>query len=308
MTPTVRRAGHAQFSTCSGQWITRQVSLIGIDEKTQSQVSDFSQLPAASGEPQADELRAARRRLRHARPPGGAERRRASAMEVAGWKYRRVQAKFAADQRELKPRRSRRSKPAAIRDVHEPDRRTSRRRAAKPLQQPGNAANRSSRRTAEPQDQFDPAKQQHTGVVLGIALASFRDHDGSERFLVLPGDDVKLTFPTAGTPPQGRQRQLHRRRFLRKQDERIRRQLRVRADPQAARAARHDRSDDRHRQRQRRSRSSSSRAPTATQVRDKLQAALPAASCTAFRPGATSRARCWPPCRWKPPSSTCCCS
>jgi len=49
---------------------------------------------------------------------------------------------------------------------------------------------------------FDPAMEQHTGVVLGIALANFRDRDGSERFLALPGDDVKLTFPTAGTPPR----------------------------------------------------------------------------------------------------------
>ena len=38
--------------------------------------------------------------------------------------------------------------------------------------------------------------------MLGIALASFRDKDGADRFLVLPGDDVKVTFPTAGTPPK----------------------------------------------------------------------------------------------------------
>jgi lipoprotein-releasing system permease protein len=49
---------------------------------------------------------------------------------------------------------------------------------------------------------FDPAAEQHTGVVLGIALASFRTPEGEDRFLVLPGDDVKLTFPTAGTPPK----------------------------------------------------------------------------------------------------------
>ncbi len=37
---------------------------------------------------------------------------------------------------------------------------------------------------------------------MGIALASIRDHDGVDRFLALPGDDVKLTFPTAGMPPK----------------------------------------------------------------------------------------------------------
>jgi len=38
--------------------------------------------------------------------------------------------------------------------------------------------------------------------VPGIGLASFRASTGIDRFLVLPGDDVKVTFPTAGTPPK----------------------------------------------------------------------------------------------------------
>ncbi|MCS7305838.1 MAG: FtsX-like permease family protein [Thermoguttaceae bacterium] len=49
---------------------------------------------------------------------------------------------------------------------------------------------------------FDPTRQQHTGAVLGIGLVSFRDAEGDDRFVLLPGDDVKLTFPTAGTPPK----------------------------------------------------------------------------------------------------------
>ncbi|HEY1598932.1 MAG TPA: FtsX-like permease family protein [Pirellulales bacterium] len=48
---------------------------------------------------------------------------------------------------------------------------------------------------------FDPETQQHTGVVIGIALANYRDGTGRDRFLRLPGDDVRLSFPTAGTPP-----------------------------------------------------------------------------------------------------------
>jgi len=50
-------------------------------------------------------------------------------------------------------------------------------------------------------NQFDPAKEQYTGAVLGIALASFRTPEGEDRFLLLPGDDVKLIFPTAGPKP-----------------------------------------------------------------------------------------------------------
>jgi len=49
---------------------------------------------------------------------------------------------------------------------------------------------------------MDPATEQFTGVVPGIGLASFRDSKAVDRFLVLPGDDVKITFPTAGTPPK----------------------------------------------------------------------------------------------------------
>lgn len=52
------------------------------------------------------------------------------------------------------------------------------------------------------EDVFDPRTEQHTGLILGIALASYRGADGKDRFLVLPGDDVRVTFPTAGTPPK----------------------------------------------------------------------------------------------------------
>ncbi len=52
------------------------------------------------------------------------------------------------------------------------------------------------------QKTFDPAREQYTGCILGMAIASVRRSDGSEDFLLLPGDDVKLTLPTAGTPPK----------------------------------------------------------------------------------------------------------
>jgi lipoprotein-releasing system permease protein len=66
------------------------------------------------------------------------------------------------------------------------------------------AARRDPFRAARPEqgETMDPAKEQFTGIVPGIGLASFRDSDGVDRFLVLPGDDVKITFPTAGTPPK----------------------------------------------------------------------------------------------------------
>jgi lipoprotein-releasing system permease protein len=52
---------------------------------------------------------------------------------------------------------------------------------------------------------FDEAKDQHSGIVLGIAIVSLRhrmpDGNVEDVFLVRPGDDVKVSFPTVGQPP-----------------------------------------------------------------------------------------------------------
>ncbi len=62
----------------------------------------------------------------------------------------------------------------------------------------------------EPQQEQDP-NAQHTGVIMGIALGSFPRKTGKtvqgipqyeDCFMVLPGDDVKVMFPTAGMPPE----------------------------------------------------------------------------------------------------------
>ena len=54
----------------------------------------------------------------------------------------------------------------------------------------------------EPEKVFDAEQEQHTGAVLGIALANYRAGDGKELFVLLPGDDVTLTVPTGGQPPK----------------------------------------------------------------------------------------------------------
>jgi lipoprotein-releasing system permease protein len=52
-----------------------------------------------------------------------------------------------------------------------------------------------------PVPKFDPARDTHTGIVMGIDLARVKDGSG-HRFLVVPGDDVMVTVPTAGNPPK----------------------------------------------------------------------------------------------------------
>jgi lipoprotein-releasing system permease protein len=57
-----------------------------------------------------------------------------------------------------------------------------------------------------PADTFDPAKDQFTGVIMGIAIGSVRQRDSQGKvfdyFLCRPGDDVRITFPSAGQPPK----------------------------------------------------------------------------------------------------------
>lgn len=67
---------------------------------------------------------------------------------------------------------------------------------------PGNAEPEDPFATRMEQPTFDPTRQQHPGAVIGIGLVSYRDGQGNDRFVLLPGDDVKLTFSTAGTPPK----------------------------------------------------------------------------------------------------------
>ncbi len=51
-------------------------------------------------------------------------------------------------------------------------------------------------------EEFNPAKEQHVGCVLGIGLASYRSAEDEDVFVQLPGDDVELTYPSAGRPPK----------------------------------------------------------------------------------------------------------
>ncbi len=52
---------------------------------------------------------------------------------------------------------------------------------------------------------FDPEVEQHTGIVLGISIGTtrYRDEFGevSDYYYVQPGDDVRVTFPSAGNQP-----------------------------------------------------------------------------------------------------------
>ena len=156
------------------------------------------------------------------------------------------------------------------------------------------------------------AKEQFTGIILGIAIGSIRQRDTEGKvidyFLCQPGDDVQVTFPSAGTPPKALSDQFTVVDFYESKMSEYDSGFAFVPLRQAAGNARHDRSTTGTMPSPRFS-SSSSRAADLNAVRDKLRARFPA-DRFAYRiqTWRDMRARCSPPCRWRRRSSTSCCS
>jgi len=198
MTPTVVVPGMLTFRF-NGRYVNRQVQIVGIDPETQSQVSDFGKyLQHPENRRQMSfELRESGFDTRdHQAGPDAPER---PEMAQAGWSHRKRWARYQQLMRrideELDPVAAPAAKPGAAPPSAAP---------ADPATDPDGAplpvaASDPFARRAKV-NEFDPAKDQHPGIVIGFALASVRDHEGNDRFLMLPGDDVTLTLPTAGVP------------------------------------------------------------------------------------------------------------
>ena len=217
MTPTVAVPAMLSFQV-RGQWVTRQVMFIGIDESSHAAASDFSRYLQHPEN---------RRQLSFALRDGGYDTVDSQAetpgptrpaLEGAGWPHRRMRVERERLWRERQETQER----AAGGPVRPVDQQVDAVLAATapadtrpPAAEPpatktdadapaADAARKDPFKTVRPDEgrTMDPAKEQFTGIVPGIGLASFRDSTGVDRFLVLPGDDVKITFPTAGTPPK----------------------------------------------------------------------------------------------------------
>ncbi len=178
------------YMDVNGQPWTKQVTLVGIDESTHASVSQFGNyLQHPSNREQLTfELRSAGYDVRDHQVPDDSEAKPREQMKVAGWEHRRRMAR-------LKKRRERYQK------LH---------RGA--ITRSGSNAESNARKDpfalttaedAESEDSdFDPATEAHTGIVLGIGVCSFRNANGSDHFVALPGDDVRVSFPTASLPPK----------------------------------------------------------------------------------------------------------
>ena len=218
MTPTVAVPAMLNFQV-RGQYVTRQVMLIGIDEATHAQVSDFGrylQHPANRQQLSFD-LREGGYDTTDSQAEAGESSR--PALEGAGWPHRRMRVARERAWRERQQETEQGALPAGtpsetanpVRPVdHQVDAVLA---ATPPATTPATPPAADPAASAPPADPFraavpeqgrtmDPAREQFTGIVPGIGLASFPDAKGVHRFLFLPGDDVKITFPTAGTPPK----------------------------------------------------------------------------------------------------------
>ncbi len=207
MTPTVAVPAMLSFQV-RGQWVTRQVMFIGIDEATHAGVSDFGRYLQHPGN---------RRQLSFHLRDGGydtvdsqSDTARPAvtrpALEGAGWQHRRMRVeRERAWRAQQDADRARTDDTASNEDDRPADRQVDELLAAtSPSDEAAAGRPADPFKAARPAEgrTMDPAREQFTGIVPGIGLASFRDASGIDRFLVLPGDDVKVTFPTAGTPPK----------------------------------------------------------------------------------------------------------
>jgi len=176
------------------QSMTKSIMLVGIDETTYADVSDFDNyLQHPSNRQQLEfKLRDGGYDVYDHQAEDKENLKPRKAMERAGWPYRRYKASLAkqrdllAKQREL------------VVGTETP-------LASSPAEQaPSDSLVQDPfRARAGEQEQgqdFDPSQEQHTGIVLGIGTCSYRGLDGTDIFYALPGDDVRISFPTASMP------------------------------------------------------------------------------------------------------------
>jgi lipoprotein-releasing system permease protein len=165
-----------------GQMSTRQITLIGVDEATYADVSDFREyvLHPENRKQLAFDLR-----------EGGYGGKDHDHLKGSGWSYRRIKAasdkQLAAYREALEEKNAPPHEPSVPRDPVVPSDPTA----------PASAA-----------AVFDPAKEQFTGIILGIAIGNVRQRNAKGQVfdfpLCRPGDDVQVTYASAGSRPTAR--------------------------------------------------------------------------------------------------------
>ncbi|MCA9200046.1 MAG: ABC transporter permease [Planctomycetales bacterium] len=209
-----------------GQWITKQVNLIGIDDQTYASVSEFSQYLL---HPQN------RKHLSFMLREGGYDKR----LRDAGRQYRRMRVAAERYQEEQRKQMELQTTDAALNDTLVQEELAEVQTAIVPSETDRNVADQDranellagedfdldlamegglslddinapddpfAQLDDAPQHVFDPAKEEWTGIILGISISNIRhrtpEGEVADFFLCRPGDDVKVGFPTAGKKPE----------------------------------------------------------------------------------------------------------
>jgi lipoprotein-releasing system permease protein len=184
MSPTVHVPAMIGY-TVGSQYITHQVTIIGVDEATCASVSDFEQfLQHPDNRKKLDfNLKAGGYDVVDHRALDSKDAIDRPDMAVAGWEIRKRKAAY----------NKRIEIPAGA--VDNP--------FAFQKKTPDDSANKDAANAGGPAGtEFDPAKEQHVGCIAGIGLCQIRTSDHTEGFLALPGDDVEISYPTVSKPPK----------------------------------------------------------------------------------------------------------
>ncbi|MGD9127839.1 MAG: ABC transporter permease [Planctomycetia bacterium] len=243
MTPTVTVPSMLYFKNKRGEWMSRPVQVIGIDMETYPLVSDFSkylQHPEHREKPSFQLLEKGYDYRDHQLKEGEPYVPRKQLGE-SGWKYRRNWArceKFSQQLNQSGMSTSSNATPevrtigppntvphpnytnpgntasppgaAIVSDAPTPEilrssNNSNTAMTADPFAQGHNGfgPNPFDQRDGNQQNVYDPEKKQRAGIIIGMGLISARDHEGRDWFAAVPGDDVNLTVPTTGQPPEG---------------------------------------------------------------------------------------------------------
>jgi len=222
MTAAIQVPAMVSFSH-NGQWVTRPISLVGIDKETYGSVSEFSEFLLHPEN---------RKKLSFLLREEGYGKGKKVSFPASGWKRRRVQAEY--EQAVIKHQTGADQFHSGIASPDgfdptqlDPPEDVSRGETVgddadlpplPPLPELDIQSDQIETNSVvdginsvpfqQPLDsiKFDPMTEQHIGIVLGISICSIRGRDESgevqDYYLCLPGDDVKITFPNSGQPPK----------------------------------------------------------------------------------------------------------
>jgi lipoprotein-releasing system permease protein len=183
-----------------GQSHTQQINLIGIDRETYATVSDFSQYLIHPSNRDGIEFN-----LRD----GGYETNR-PALLGSGWEHRRqksrLEKQLRAEQAEAAQLRRRVQEATTVQTADSNINESEPTSEASSIEASGPSAGPTFAQSTSSAHEFDPETETHTGVVLGVGLGSFRTRDEEGKVIdyhyLVPGDDVSIALPNAGSPPR----------------------------------------------------------------------------------------------------------